>query len=259
MVGTMHVTVAGAPVRTIPLTLSQSGEIPVVVREEFTSETTSSRPVFISEGKGGESRIPLNLYLQQIGSFRNVGAQNKTAGDGSESLVLQAVPEGTYRVVAQAHRGYVASVQSHGVDLMRRPLVVGPSGSSDPIEVTLRDDNKATVTGTITGWVPPAANASWGPWGSLVMFLPLDNLMARGQLGAGSMDGTFTLDNVPPGEYLVLASRVPQMNLEFRDEEAMKRYAGKGTRVTVTTGEQKLDIQVPMLDEGENLLTGSEN
>jgi hypothetical protein len=255
LTGTMWVTVAGAAVRTIPLTLGPSGEIPVVVREEFTTETANAAS---SRGGGiaiddGRRNPRVNVYLQQIGSFRQV--RGTPVGGESEDLVLRGVPEGTYRMVVQPTWGYVASLQSHGTDLMRRPLVVGPGGNSDPIEVTLRDDNKATVTGTIAEWTAPADGANRGAFGTLVSLVPLDDLLGRSEMIAGSMDGTFTLNNVPPGEYLALASH-GQVNLEFRDEEAMKRYAGKGTRVTVTAGAQKTEIQVPILDEVESVQGG---
>ena len=47
--------------------------------------------------------------------------------------------------------GYVAAVNSGGLDLLHNPLVVPLGGTSSPIETTLRDDG-ATVEGTIENW-----------------------------------------------------------------------------------------------------------
>ena len=75
--------------------------------------------------------------------------------------------------------------------------------------------------------------------------------------GIVANQGKFTIPNLAPGRYLVLATtnsmtnNNPMMNIEYANEDILRSYQSKGTVVTLTPG-QKTDIQVPMLPEEEN-------
>ena len=156
--------------------------------------------------------------------------------------------EGNYRVWVAPNHGYVASATSGGVDLLHKPLVVGAGGASAPIEITLRDDT-ATLDGTVS---PIPANGESDPnvGRAFVFCFPLENEIGRLVPGFAGVDGKFSIQNLPPGRYLVLAFPSPNQNLEYRNEEVLRQYESKGTIVRLEAG-QRAEIKVSVLPETE--------
>jgi hypothetical protein len=255
--GKGRVEVAGKPVKGAPIAMLPNGQIPVIVSQEYTaSHTDDTSQVRVSSGPSQRqmsSRRPIDLSLRSLSS-QGPGATLKYNPDqGDEGLVLENAGEGTYRVVATATGGYIASMTANGVDLLREPLTVGPGGASGPIQVTVRDD-AATLTGTIA--TSDAAGASQNQEAIAILCLPLDGIFTTPVAQTGSnYQGKFTLSNLAPGDYLVLAFNVDgnaQMtNIEYRNPDVLSAYMSKGTVVTLTAG-QKATIQVPLLIDGEN-------
>jgi hypothetical protein len=251
--GAGKIEVAEGAVKVAPIALLPSGTIPVIVREEYTANSTNGRAGEVQYISGGrlQSARTLDLSLRPEGSNQQVAdLRNEPGkGGGNDDLVVENVREGKYRVLVTAFRGYAASVTSNGVDLLRQPLIVGAGGASAPIEVTLRDD-VATLTGTVSPL--PAAGATDGSNGpaAFLWCLPVENYAGRLMQTWVGEDGKFQVNNLPPGQYLVLATPTQTMNLEYRNEETMRRYQSKGTLVTLAAG-QNADIQVPMLAEEE--------
>jgi hypothetical protein len=257
--GATELTVAGAPADGTPLALVPATTLPVIVREEFTSghagdiaaSAASGPPGFTAQadGDGGETAptLPVTLSLQpESGGFQAPNIRAPGAGHAGD-LVLENVRPGRFRVTATALHGYVASLTSGGVDLLREPLVIGPGGSSAPIEVTLRDD-----PGTLEVTVPRAhAAPTVFQAGDLLVAVPLEGGGGQPLQGFGDLDGKFTLQ-APPGRYLLLAfsaeDQARGQNLEYQNEEAMARYKSKGTIVTVAPREQ-VHAEVPLLAE----------
>ena len=93
------------------------------------------------------------LARKEVAGLRNA------SGPADDSLAIEGVQPGRYWVRVDASRGFVASVTSGTTDLQHHLLVVGPGGSSSPIEITLRDST-AELDGTVEGM--PAASASQG-------------------------------------------------------------------------------------------------
>ena len=88
------------------------------------------------------------------------------SGPDDESLVIEGVQPGRYWVKVDSTRGFVSAVSSGATDLQHHPLIVGPGGSSSPIEIIMRDDT-AEIDGSIeglasslTGSVPQTADGS---------------------------------------------------------------------------------------------------
>src|SRR5260370_32109102 len=75
-------------------------------------------------------------------------------GPEDDSLVIEKVQPGRYRVRVNTSIGFVSSITACGTDLQRQPLVVGLGGSTPPIEITVRNDG-AEVEGTIEGTTSP--------------------------------------------------------------------------------------------------------
>jgi hypothetical protein len=250
--GAGRIEVAGGPVRGAPISLMSSGVIPVVVREEYTTDSSTGTPegpgqVFSRIGSGRPRS--LELMLQPDGTKGPAAGLRNSTGKGNEDLVVENVREGKYRVWVMPNRGYAASATSGGVDLLHKPLVVGAGGASAPIEITLRDDT-ATLEGTVSP-VPPTGGEP-NPYGGgvFVFCFPIESEVGRPVQGFAGVDGKFSMQNVPPGRYLVLAFRTPNQNLEYRNEEVLRQYESKGTIVTLEAG-QKAEVKVPVLTEDE--------
>lgn len=257
-----RVEVLNGQVKASPIILTPSGSIPILVREEHTAQPQQDAVRLFS----GSSRLTpdgqqaalyrpaLNLWIAgmdgQAASALNLQAKN------NEGLALENVQEGAYTVHVQPFRGYVASLTSGGVDLLRNPLRVGPGGSSAPIEVTLRDDG-ATLTGTVPLPDGAAANMPWNGRSIAVACIPLDDGMARPTQYPTAMNNSFTGQNLAPGRYLVLAfnnssdGNPPRWTeIEFRNPDVLRDYESKGAIVTLTNG-QKAQITVPLVDDEE--------
>jgi len=264
--GRARVEVAGRPVQTAALALVPNGTIPVRVHNEYTPQPDADsvfvlNPSLIS-ANGGRTQInqPVQQQLRLQGrsievSLRTFGRAGASAGlnapgSGDDGLMLQNVSEGIYAVEATPHRGYVASLTSNGVDLLREPLVVGAGGAAQPIEVTVRDDG-ASLAGSIAG-APATANAAdFVGEGIFLTCIPTQNLFGRVVAGMVGMNGRFSFANMAPGRYLVLASRSPMLEVEYRTDSVVREYEAKGTVVTLSAGE-KVEIQVSLLPEEGN-------
>jgi hypothetical protein len=248
--GAGRIEIAGGPVQGTPISLVSGGVIPLIVREEYTADSgTGTREAPVFSRIGNTRPRSLELALQREGTnIATAGLRNPTE-KGDEDLAVVNAREGKYRVWVAPNHGYVASATSGGVDLLHKPLVVGAGGASAPIEITLRDD-----TATLDGMVSPlpATGGEPDPYIERVFVscLPLENEIGRLVQGRVGADGKFSIPNLPPGRYLVLAFPTPSQNLEYRNEEVLRQYESKGTIVTLEAG-QKAEIKVSVLPEEE--------
>jgi len=258
--GQLNISVKGAAVEGPRMTLVPNGAISVNVQEEFTSnENTNSGRVVV--GRRGPSR---NVYVRlepadDFGQERGAGMRN-ASGAADDSLVIEGVQPGRYWVRVDASRGFVASAASGTTDLQHHPLVVGPGGSSAPIEITLRDST-AEVDGTIEGsfsrvTTPESRRASRdiAPLPTEmsiahVYFVPLPDSGGKFTDTWVPADGKFGPQEMPPGTYRVLAFDHSE-ELEYRDPEAMRAYDAKGLLVRLVAG-QKEHLQLPLIVNSE--------
>ena len=109
---------------------------------------------------------------EEFGSTPAVSLRPPT-GPEDESLVIENVQPGRYRVSVNTSIGYASSITSGGTDLLRQSLVVGLGGATPPIEITVRDDG-AEVEGTLervgTSRFPEAVIDSPGQSPGVVFF-----------------------------------------------------------------------------------------
>ncbi len=240
-------TVANRPLEHAPVSLAAGGRIPIRVHTEFTQASQGSN----NNAPPGEPRDLVQVYLRPLDSGGTFGGSSVRHNDDS-GAALENVQPGVYTVHGQAVRGYISSMTSGGLDLMRRPLAVGDGGTADPIDVTLRDDG-ATVTGTVdTGSHGITAPGSTQNNTHFVALLLVSSDGHSGALQAvARSDGKFTIQNVAPGSYQLFAvSDARMLQIPFRDPQAMRAFAGKGTPVTVTAG-QNATANVTAIDTAE--------
>jgi hypothetical protein len=125
---------------------------------------------------------------------------------------------------------------------LREALVIAPGKTPPQIAIVLRDD-VATIHGTISS----AAKQDSTPRPRIVWAYPLgDDAVARPASGFQQPDGTFTINGVVPGRYLVLAAQTGSLNLEYRSREVMKAYESKGVIVSVSPN-QAADVELKNL------------
>lgn len=253
--GAVNIAVAGAAADGPNMTLVSNSAISVHVTEEFTAADWNGTSTWNVAGRSFQIHGPRS-YLQVSAESEDDFEQRRTAsfrpptGPNDDSLVIENLAPGRYRLRFSSSRGYVAAATMGGVDLLHEALVVAP-GSTAPIEVKMRDDT-AEIDGTLTGLT---AGSSAGTEPTLaqayVYCLPLpDSPGEFQQLGVSFPEGKFTSRAMVPGTYRVLAFKNPQPNLPYRDAEAMKAYETMGQVIHLSPG-QKTDVQVQMISSSE--------
>jgi hypothetical protein len=250
--GSLNLTVGGAPADGLPMVLARNTAIPVNVKEEFTSQNSTSRMALAGGGQTFSEHVLRRDAQINAESVDDFGAQRMTfprhaSGASDDSLVLD-LPPGRYWLRVRPFRGYVASATMGGSDLLREPLVVVP-GASTPIEITMRDDS-AELAGSLLGIPLPAANSGRRSPQGFVYCIPLPDNPARLVEFAASSEGTFDTRAIAPGIYRVIAFSSQQRDLPYRDAEAMKAYENKGQVVHFAPG-QKVSLQLQVVSGSE--------
>jgi len=252
--GQVNLSVSGAPAQGPSLSLVSNSSIPVHVTEQFTASDWNGQMTWNSGGHSFQVHGPrqyLNINAESADDFGGRGASLRPpTGANDDSLLLENLPPGRYWLRASSSRGYVASATMGGVDLLRDPMVVD-TGSSAPIEITLRDDT-AELDGTVAGITPPAITESSSStftrqspqaW---VYCVPAPDSPGQFRQVGISPDGKFNATAMPPGVYRILAFANQQPNLPYRDAEAMRVYESKGQVVHLSAG-QKASVQLQLI------------
>ena len=256
--GQMNIGVKGGGVEGATLSLVPNGSIQVNVKQEMTaSEMASQGSAYEVNGKPASksqyilSSVQVNLLPLDEFQRGGMGGFGQTGTADGETRVLEHVSPGRYRVHVNTQLGYVAAVNSGGLDLLHNPLVVAPGGTSSPIEITLRDDG-ATVEGTIENWRSETQGRDTllpGQQLACIYLVPMTETMAPPLVG-WTGDGHFSLQQVPPGSYRALAFNRQPGELEFTNEEAMKKYEAKSQVIQLEAGQkQELKLQLNAVSE----------
>ena len=252
--GAMTLTVSGAPAQGPRMVLSPRSSIQLNVSEDFHSKDWSATSSW-SDGKRTFEihgpRVYLQASLESVGDldFQSGGSIRPPAGPDDDTLVVEDLPPGRYWLRPYPSHGYVVAATADGVDLLQEPLVVLP-GSAHTVDMSLRDDF-AEIDGSLSNMsaaLDAAAKPGYvGPWtaSAFVYLVPQRGGSGQYQVIAASSDGKFAAQNVAPGDYLVLAFEKPQINLPYRDVEAMRTYEHKGLTVRLAPGQkEKLELQI---------------
>ncbi len=256
--GQINISVKGGGVEGTAMNLVPNGSIQVNVKQEMTSpERTSQESTFEADGQPvSKSQYIWNTTQVNLVSLDELqrggmGRFGQTRSAEGETLVLEHVMPGRYRVDVSAQMGYVAAVSSGGLDLLHNPLVVPPGGTSSPIEITLRDDG-ATVDGTIENWRSETQERdTLLPVQQLacIYLLPMTETMAPPLVG-WTGDGHFNLQRIPPGAYRAIAFNRQPGELEFTNEETMKKYEAKSQVIQLEAGQkEQLKLQLNVVSE----------
>ena len=250
--GSGNFVVSGGPFEGAPVRLVGNASVTINVREEFQHNTGGDEsPVGVSHGRQFNTMVMLRSVAPEESGGSGQGAQAQPVeGSDNRMLVVPNLRPGRYRVAVYTGNAYVAAMESGGVDLLRKSLVVGMGGAVPPVEITLRDDG-AEVSGT----VEEATGANGNP-GEKTPQLRMVYLVPIGREGwpqpqiVQAFNGTFRMPNVPPGEYLALAYEDSPQDLPIGDEEFAKRMEGLGQRIHVEAGE-KVSVRLKVIAGSE--------
>jgi hypothetical protein len=259
--GSVNLAVAGKSSDAAPLALIPGLQIPVNVREEFTSNDWHGTTFFTEGGRSytfqSGPRLYLNVSLMPADDFAERGSASlrPPLSRGDNTLVIDGIEPGLYRLRVNTSHGYVASATSGSVDLLREPLAIF-AGSHTQIDVTMRDD-VARVTVTLAGLHDSSPGSSERPSSrpvvltpsAYIYWVPLPDSSGQFQESEISSEGQFSTE-IAPGTYLVMAFARRQNSLPYRDAEAMSAYETQGQVVHLAAG-QTQHVQLQLI-QGSN-------
>lgn len=252
MNGILNFSVKGAPVEGPTLNLVPDATVSVMVREEFQSGQSNFRTAQTVSGNPQlDARRISNVHVDLIpidvfNPFRRNASSQMAEGSEGPELTIPNVGPGRYAVHVSSGIGYAASVQSGGKDLMRQPLVLALGGAVAPIEVLLRDDG-AEVDGTLEEGTTAGGDA--GEQGVAYLVPAGEGGQPR---SVSAWQGKFTMQQVPPGNYVVAAFEDLQQELPYGNEEATQWLVSKGGQMIHLEVGQKVNVKVRVFaSEGE--------
>ncbi len=246
--GIANFVVRGAPMEGSPVRLVPDASVAVTVHTEFRAQPTTGLDDAVSAPNMRPINIGVSLEDTDEKGVNQRGAYARPVeGSDNRSLMIDNIGPGRYRVNVSAGNGYVASIESGGVDLVKQPLVVGLGASVPPIEITLRDDG-AEVTATLDQAPnPELPRVSFRNGQTPMLYLiPTDPDRKQGVLQVPEWNGSSTLNNVPPGDYLAVVFDQQQPNLPTGDPEFVKSLEGKAQTVHLEAG-QKVNLKLKVI------------
>jgi hypothetical protein len=217
------------PVSTREIEINANGEIdqnqgivfiPVSARLQFDPGTKPSQP-----------------YLQLLNKKTRVVSSQRVSDEG-EALFKQGVPPGTYEVsINNAPGFYVKNISAAGAHVTGRTIELR-SGSTVNLTISTAR-GQGEINGIASREGKPLA-------GAMIVLVPADPahnqvLFRRDQ---SDSDGSFTLPQVVPGAYTLLALE-HGWELAWMDPEVLKNYLGRGVAVRVQpNGKYELKVVV---------------
>ena len=185
----------------------------------------------------GASRPPGRIYV--VLAERNSGEDfaAEVTPKGTFDFSEMEVRPGFYDVAINAAQSYqIRSVQATGAKVTAQTIEI--SGGAVQLALTTAR-TRASINGTVT-------NGDKAFPGAMVVLVPQDpmhnlTLFRRDQ---SDSDGTFTLREVLPGSYTVVALQ-NGWELDWASPSALQKYLKSGTPVDVT-GDSKLSIKVQL-------------
>jgi uncharacterized protein (DUF2141 family) len=210
--------------------------------------TVSGRLVFETanpESVPDVSRIRVTLNAVQAPGEVSFGASPGTV-DKSGAFTITGASPGRYRVtpvsIPNAPKWAVKSSMLDGRDTLDVPVEIRPLQNVEGVVVTITD-SPTELTGVVRDAAGQAAadyvviafaenRAFWTPQSRRIQGV------------RPSQDGKYTMRNLPPGEYIVVAVADVEPG-EWFDPSFLQRVAPSGMRLTIADGDKKTqDLQI---------------
>ena len=262
MSGMLNVTVSGGPLSGPAITLVPATSIAVNLREEFEhSEAEQSQTPTISLGSmrirrsfsSTNSRRPNYMQVMLISedpfNFTPAAGLRPPTSPEDETLIVENVHPGRFRVSVSTSRGYAAGITCGGADLTHQPLVVGIGASTPPIEITMRDDG-AEIDGTIELPKTPNGAAAQNTPGHRIGFVYLkatDRIDDQAKETWIQQDPTFKFEQIAPGTYRIFAVALRRPELANASDELLNKYGVRPQIIRLEAG-QKENLRLSLAD-----------
>jgi hypothetical protein len=259
MAGSTNFTVRGAPAAGPAVTLLQGTSVTVTVREEFQHKQTeqppgpifTKGPTAVPQNTRRPNYLQVNLIPDEEFSLASQVSLRPPVDENDESLVIENVLPGRYRVSVNTGLGYVSAITCGNTDLLQKPLVVGAGGTLPSMEITVRDDG-AELEGTLDSVNPgrQALQSRWdGPLGNIYV-IPTDKMDSRLKVASANGDGTFTIQQIAPGTYHVFATDGRLFQMQSVSEEWLKRHESE-VQVLRLVAEQKEHLRLSLVNPSD--------
>jgi hypothetical protein len=225
------------------LVLKPGVGVPVVFRSEFSKPRTSGSCSHSThdgtiEKSGCSDYPPARIELMSVDSPMQRFATEFGPAANPGATVIQGISPGKYLVRAQGMFGYVQSVRSGSVDLLREELVVPESGEVLPIEVVVRDD-----AATLSIKLHPERLGQK----AVILVLADGALMVSPNLKS-TTSSEVHFGMVPPGSYKVFAFDVD--DYVDPDPAVLAKYSARSVQVTVSANsESNITVDVIHAEE----------
>lgn len=238
---------------TYQLTRSTPGKDGQSVSEEQQVTVGEGGVTVLSKTSAATTTVTANVTINgsaPIGSLRMALVSDQSGAmaefqPNTPAAFPQTVRPGRYRVVVIGQPELQVQAVGDGKHLTAGDALVidaKPPGEIK-ISVVLGPSSSSTFDGTVVRDEKPVA-------GAMVLLLPA-NLTDEAYIGRdqSDSDGTFSIPNVQPGRYALLALDCDQddesCGIEYRNPAVMKPYLGRAIPVTVPTREAKA-VQVAL-------------
>jgi hypothetical protein len=255
--GRVDFKVANAPLNGLSMTMLPLAPLTVEIHEDFSVNHNPADAV--RNGLVTDASSGLNLSLSPVDAMMDNGAgqplEHPKGADRSH-FEMNSVAPGRYWVQASYFLGgYINSITSGGVDLMREPLVVEPGNSTEPIEISLRNDGgeiDCTISSLPVGDGDAGVGAEDELDPTIVYAIPAGSRFSTLPRGAAFHGVPARLLNLAPGTYRVIALKTNR-NLDVADSQELAWLADQGKTVTVVAG-GTVNVQVDLIQpSGEAL------
>jgi hypothetical protein len=229
LIGSADFSVAGHALSNVRVPLSNPRSSSVQLKINRTASPSAQT--------GAAQNEEIQVTASQTGGLLSDGAINLFArGADSGPMAASSLPPGAYWVHTQIpQRGLCEeSFTAGGVNLAREPLVLGLSGATAPLELTLRDDcAKLTLSlaAPFAGLVPGEE-----PFETVFVVPDFDSTVdVQPVTLRPSSGGSVTLEGLTPGSYHVYTFNRP-VELEYHDPAVLASLPNPGQQVTLSPG-----------------------
>jgi hypothetical protein len=227
--GSVEFSLAGHALSNLRIPMSPARGGPV--------QTTVDRSEPQPSGQNGMVMVILSQAGSQSGGWINDGMVSAYAtGSAPGPLETTYTLPGSYWVHTHvSQKGLCeASFTAGGANLAREPLAVGPSGATAPLALTLRD-GCARLTLSLPQSMAAQASGE-EPFYTVYAVPDFDSTVDVEPVTLrSSTGGTFTLEDLTPGNYHVYTFPAP-VRLEYRNPAALAALPNPGQAVTLSPG-----------------------
>lgn len=225
MVGTVEFTVAGqaVPNLRVPLTVPRANPIQLTVLQSETAPVANQNGMML-------------VMVSLAGGWVDDGMVSAYAsGNGLGPLQTVYTAPGAYWVHTHVPRGFCeASFTAGGVNLAREPVIIGLSGSTAPMDLTIRNDCASLRLALPKNLL--ALDAGEEPYYTVYVVPDFDSTVdVEPRTLRPSTGGLVTLEDLTPGSYHVYVFNAP-VRLEYRNPAALAALPNPGQSVTLSPG-----------------------